>query len=375
MQLPLVRFGAFALAIGFIAGCGSLAAAPGPKDVPVLDSGDLEQAPYRVDIPANWNGELVMLLHGYEPKGMPRATPWPQNEASAGFLTDGYAVAQSAYASQGWAVADALDDNERLRSYFSQKYGAPRHTYLVGFSLGGQVALTSLEKHPDQYDGALSLCGVNAPTTRVFEDALTSLVAFDYFFPNAAELPPSGISDPAAPVMDQGSVVTAAESALAGNESAAGILAAHAQVSREGLAGVISLHYLLLREMQERAGGMPVDNRATNYSGFGDDVAFNKGVHRYSGGDAAMRYLLGAGSLSGKITKPVVLQYNNNDPTVPERYHLIYPTMVSAAGGEIQPLTLPPVGDGHCDFSPEQVRDAFKDLTGWSNSGHRPANH
>lgn len=369
-----VRSVAFAITIGLIAGNASLATAhQRPKDSPVLDSGTLERAPYRVDIPVNWNGELVMLLHGYEPKGVLRAMPWPQNEATAGFLADRYAVAQSAYASQGWAVTDAIHDNEQLRAYFSHKYGKPRHTYLVGFSLGGHVSLASLEKYGDHYDGALSLCGVNAPATRVFEDALTSLVAFDYFFPHAAGLPSGGISDPTSPAMDQGSVMNAVESALKGNESSANILAAHMQVSRDGLAGVISLHYLALREMQARAGGMPLDNKATNYSGLGDDVAFNKGVHRYGGDSGAIRYLAEAGAFTGSIDKPLVLQYNNNDPTVPQRYYLVYPALVGAAGGKIKPLVLPPVGDGHCDFSPEQIRDAFKNLTGWSRSGHRPA--
>jgi pimeloyl-ACP methyl ester carboxylesterase len=255
------------------------------------------------------------------------------------------------------------------------KYGKPRRTYLVGFSLGGHVSLASLEKYGENYDGALSLCGVNAPATRIFEDALTSLVAFDYFFPHAAGLPSGGISDPTSPAMDQGSVMGAVESALKGNESAANILAAHTQVSGPGLAGLISLHYLVLQEMQGRTGGMPVDNRATIYSNFGDDSAFNTGVHRYTGDSDAMQYLLRAGTLTGRIGKPLVLQYNNNDPTVPERYYLVYPALVSSAGGTIQPLVLAPVGDGHCDFSPEQIRDSFKMLTGWSSSGHRPANH
>jgi hypothetical protein len=37
------------------------------------------------------------------------------NDSTAPLLAAGYAVAQSAYASQGWAVADAITDMERLR--------------------------------------------------------------------------------------------------------------------------------------------------------------------------------------------------------------------------------------------------------------------
>jgi len=314
-----------------------------------------------------------MLLHGYEPKGVPRAEPWTQNEATPVFLTQGYAVAQSAYASQGWAVADAVPNNEQLRAYFSSKYRKPRRSYLVGFSLGGYVALASLEQYASQHDGALSLCGVNVTAARVFDDALTSLVAFDYFFPVAAKLPSGGLSDPASLPQDQGAMIEAIETVLVSNEASANILSRHAEVPRARLAGVLSLQYLVLREMKVRAGGLPVDNRATVYSGFGDDVAFNKVARRYSGDANAMKYLSEPANFTGRISKPLILQYNNNDPTIPKRYNFIYPALVKAAGHAGQLLVLPPVGDGHCDFAPEQTREAFGKLTSWVNTGRRPA--
>jgi len=43
----------------------------------VEDTGALADAPYRIDIPADWNSELVLLAHGFEPVGVPRASPWP----------------------------------------------------------------------------------------------------------------------------------------------------------------------------------------------------------------------------------------------------------------------------------------------------------
>jgi pimeloyl-ACP methyl ester carboxylesterase len=376
MTLSNIRTAVFVLAACLVGACASRgqthANHQAPAGSPVMDTGTLVNAPYRVDIPANWNGKLVMLLHGYEPKGVPRETPWPQNEGTPVFLADGYAVAQSAYASQGWAVTDAISDNERLRAYFWSKYGKPQQTYLAGFSLGGYVALASLEQHGTDYSGALSLCGANVPATRIFDDTLTSLVAFDYFFPHTAGLPSGGISDPTANAMGQMAVIQAVEAALKGNEASADILAKHSDVPRAGLSGLISLHYLLLEELHTRAGGMPVDNRARVYSGFGDDTAFNKGVRRYVGDGNAMRYLSGAADLTGKISKPLVLQYNNNDPTVSKRYDLAYPALVTAAGGNIKPLVLPSIGEGHCDFSPEQIRAAFRALTGWSNGGLRP---
>jgi pimeloyl-ACP methyl ester carboxylesterase len=331
-------------------------AAPNPKAAATVESGVLQGAPYRVDIPVHWNGELVMLLHGFEPIGLPRPTPKPLGDEAPLFLAAGYAVAQSSFASQGWAVDDALRDNERLRAWFVHKHGEPRRTYLVGFSMGGYVALASLEHDGKYYDGALSLCGANVPGKLVFNDLLTSLVAFDYFFPHTAGLPPGGLADPAGPALGQ---MQAVDAALKTNEAAAQLLATHAEVSRDRLASTIAVHYLVLHQMIERAKGLPVDNRATAYAGFGDDAAFNRGVHRYAGNPQAMRYMEAATSLSGSNHKPLVLQYNHDDPLIIPRYQSVYPVMVQSAHGRA-PTLLPPVGEGHCGFSPEQIRQAFQ---------------
>ena len=85
---------------------------------PISETGELQGAPWRIDVPNNWNGELVMLAHGFEPVGTPRSSAWPANEATPALLGAGYAVAQSGYRTQGWAVADAVADTERLRQDF-----------------------------------------------------------------------------------------------------------------------------------------------------------------------------------------------------------------------------------------------------------------
>lgn len=368
-----VRAVALALVFGVTAGCTTTlpSTQSTPTGVgPAIDSGQLEGAPYRVEIPNNWNGELVMLLHGYEPKGVPRESPWPQNDASPIFLSQGYAVAESAYTSQGWSVSEALPDNEQLRSYFTDKHAKPNRTYLVGFSLGGHIALASLEKYGDRYDGALSLCGVNVPAAVAFEEGiLTSLVSFDYFFPGIMGLASGGLSDTASPPMLDPQAI---EAALAENEASATILANRLEIPRVGLAGALMLNYMVLREAQTRSGGFPVDNSTISYAGFGDDVAFNKGVRRYAGDRNAMSYLAAAADLAGRFDKPVVIQSNNNDPTVPKRFESIYPTLAFAADPDARLVSLPSVGEGHCDFSPDQIQAAFGTLTNWVESGTRP---
>lgn len=331
-------------------------AGPGREALVVSDT--LAGSPFRVDIPADWNGELVMLLHGYEPSGVPRATPWPQNEAAPVFLARGYAVAAPAYSAQGWAIAEALRDIEALRRRFAESHGAPERTWLAGFSMGGLLALASVERHPEAYDGALSLCGVNMPTARVFENAvLTPLVAFDRFFPGV--LP--DLDDPASPPMIDSAAL---EATLAADEATAARLAERLQIARPALSGALMLGYLVLSEMRERAGGFPADNRERVYAGFGDDAAFNREVTRYAGDPQAVDYAEANAPLTGRIEDPVVLLSNRNDPTVPARFNAIYPALVEASGAIDALTVLPTVGEGHCDFTAEQIGGAFDTLTG-----------
>ena len=369
MRHHLLRGAALAVAVALFAGCaGTPAQSPPPitRAAPVVETGTLAGAPWRFEIPADWNGELVVLLHGYESRGVPRETPWPADPATAIFLARGYAVAESAYASQGWAVADAIADSERLRAHVAARHD-PKRSWLVGMSMGGLVALASLEQHGAAYEGALSLCGVNVPATQVFAETLRSLVAFDVLFPDAG-LPGGSLSDPAAPPLDdpradQVALMTAIGTALAANPDAAATLARALEVAPDALAGTLSLHVLVQREMIARAGGLPVGNRDTVYSGFGDDAAFNAGVRRYTASPQAMAYLDDTTELRGAIGKPVVLRYNQNDPTIPPRWQSVYPALAATAGHADKVTVLPPAGEGHCGFSPEQIDEAFDVLT------------
>jgi len=334
------------------------------------DTGTLADAPYRIDIPADWNGELVVLAHGFEPVGVPRETPWPADPATPMFTSARYAVAQSGYATQGWAVRDAIADSERLRAHFVERHGQPKKTWMVGFSMGGGIAIASLEQQAAHYDGALSLCGANLPGDLLANELFTSLVAFDALFPPREGEAAFRLSDPAGPTLDQGAVMDRVDAALPRDPAAATRLAARLEVAVNALPGTIGLHYLVIRDLMTRGGGMPVDNRRVRYTGFGDDAAFNRRVPRYAGDAAAMDYVAAAPALSGRPQKPLVLQYNADDPTINPRFRPVYAQ--KAQGAAVAPLTLPDVPGGHCRFSDDQVRDAFRVLTGWVETGKRP---
>jgi pimeloyl-ACP methyl ester carboxylesterase len=337
-----------------------------PPVVPIAatartDTGVLEGARYRIDVPANWNGELVMYAHGYEPVGSSRPGPLRQGGIARALLADGYAVAASAYSAEGWAVAEGIADTERLRRHASAFVGTPRRTWLVGASMGAQVALALGEMQPRTYAGVLSLCGVNAPAGELFADGvLAPLLAFDHLFPGVLPDAPNGLADPTAPPMvDMGAIAAA----LASREADAQRLAQRFDIPREGLADSVWLYYLVLREAAARAGGFPVDNRDTRYVGFGDDDAFNATVERHAGDPRAIAYVRANAGLTGKTRIPVVLQSNDADPTVPTRFGDRYAALANAAGAGRLVTNRPRVGQGHCDFEDTDIRAAMAQLS------------
>ncbi|MGF6420315.1 pimeloyl-ACP methyl ester carboxylesterase [Stenotrophomonas sp. AN71] len=323
-------------------------------------SGELQGAPWRLDVPQHWNGDLVMLTHGYEPVGVPRTTPMTASDSTAPLLAAGYAVAQSAYASQGWAVADAITDNERLRQHVLTELKRVRHTWILGFSMGGAVTIASLERFPQHYAGGVSLCGANLAGEQIAADLLTTLLAFDYFFPKADGLPTAGLASREAAGLPQATLYQGIASALQRDPQHAAVIARQLQVSSDALPGTISLHALVLHELATRSGGMPVGNVGVVYSGFGDDAAFNAGVRRIDAVPSAQAQVRATLALTGRVKRPLVIQFNSNDPTIVPHMQTVYPQLAAQVGARPLPRVLPAVGEGHCDFSEVQVVQALK---------------
>jgi pimeloyl-ACP methyl ester carboxylesterase len=357
------------LLLAVLAGCaatprgdanGPVTAASDTATQARAETGVLDGAPWRLDVPADWNGELVMYLHGYEPQGSPRAELMPAQGFSDWLVRQGYAVAQSEYRTQGWAVAEAIVDNERLRQLAHERLGRVTRTWAIGHSMGGHVLLATLERHGAQYAGGLSLCGANAPASELMHDGLLPpLVAFDHAFPGILGTAPGGLADPAAPPFVPAEVI---EQALATRPDIADRLAATTEVRRTDLAGTLMLYYVVLRELAMRSGGFPLDNTAARYQGHGDDEAFNQGVRRYRADPAAAAYLRANADLRGEPGAPVVILSNVYDQTVQRRFSARYAELAATAGRADAVMTLPAQGEGHCNFDLDAVAAAFATL-------------
>lgn len=117
-------------------------------------------AQWAAEVPADWNGAVVLYSHGFRPG--PANPAWDAGfEPTADALKDrGYAVASSSYASAGWALETAVDDQLGTLEAFSEEVGTPRRTIAFGTSMGGLVSSLIAEVPDSGVDGVVSTCGL-----------------------------------------------------------------------------------------------------------------------------------------------------------------------------------------------------------------------
>jgi alpha-beta hydrolase superfamily lysophospholipase len=347
-------------------------AARRPPSAAVVDTGHLGGAAYRIDIPRGWTGGLVLYAHGYEVPGAPPSLRRPQTAAMREvFLSRGFAVAQSDYRAQGWAVAEGVGDTEALRRSLIGKYGRPGRTFLVGQSMGAHIAIATMERHGAAYDGALVLCAPLTPALDFMSEQLFDLlVTVDALVPGALPAAPAGLADPTAPRMVDAAVL---ESTLQRAPQASDALARRFGIRPTDLRNVIAYYYLIVKELQQRAGGNPFDNTGTVYSGFGDDTELNRRVRRYSADRRAVEYLRTNYSPSGQISDPVLSLHTTYDPIVAPRFANGYARITEVAGTQEHFVGRFVAADGHCAINTAQIGAAFDVLQLWAKSGARPA--
>lgn len=356
-----VSFLIFALA--FIA-TAPAAPAVSAADVEVIN-GDLDGVLYRIQIPKKWNRGLVMYAHGYHIRGM--AWSPMQAEQCKAFLERGFALAESGYSRQGWAVAEAVEETEALRRHFVKQHGEPESTFITGHSMGGLITIATIETYPDAYDGALPMCGPLVPAVRFFKDPVFDmLVTFEALFGEA-------LPDEAKPVIGGESLPPqTVMSALESDAKLAEDFASHWGMRSRDLPQILWLYHTIYRELVKRAGGNPVDNRNTVYFGFGSAPELNAAVPRYAADPDALAYLRRHYTPTGVVSDPVLAVHTSYDPGVPPRLANGYGTILALSECDKWFVHQFVEAEGHCNISPELMGKAFDQLRKWAAEGERP---
>jgi pimeloyl-ACP methyl ester carboxylesterase len=321
-----------------------------------------------IDKPADWNGSLVLYLHGYTNPALPIALPGIDALRDS-LLNRGYAVAASSYSSNGFAAPEGIRDSRELGEIFRERVARPRHTYLVGTSLGGLIGLLMVQRWEDDYDGALLVSGLVGSSREEIQYMGDIRALFDAVYPGVL---PGGLEHSPALVDPQNQLINPVLGAIQANPQGLGIIQA---LSRRPLPGnnaqeiVASLINVLGFAMQ---GGADLYQRCGNTSFFDNAdwhydspavpapivAAVNASVARFTPSPQALQFLRHYGEASRDLERMVVTIHATRDPVVPVWHEDILAQVAPARFLDQQRVDT----YGHATFSAAQIVARFGDL-------------
>ena len=196
------RRGRLAVVCALALGAGTLVFGAGPTVLasggPRTLTGTLHDgATYLIQVPAGWNGTLVLYSHGYVTPGSPNpATDVGDPLTGQWLLSNGYALAGSSYATTGWALQQAIPDQLSTLNTFDRRVGTPTRTIAWGHSLGGMITAALLQVAPDRFTAALPMCGVVGGGVGTWNVALDAAVAVQQLLGPSSGLQVVNITDP-----------------------------------------------------------------------------------------------------------------------------------------------------------------------------------
>ena len=380
---------------------GAMAAAAG--DVVDMSStsrwaGVLNGAAYRIEVPANWNGKLVMYAHGYAGTGSMLGISNPSIRRY--LVQNGYAWAASSYSKNYYDVRAGVEDTNALALEFNKIAAAngrplttPTRLYITGHSMGGHITAAAIEdetyataNHKVRYHGAVPMCGVvgdtelfnqfaamqvtaqalagvpSYPTTKWSEiQALVTGTLFTTF--------PSVPTAAGAKYLSVVKHITGGERPLFNEGIAFGgsFPSAYGTFGGDGtIDGILTQSVL--------------DTNAYTYVIDGDaagSTALNASVQKLSAVPDANRLrrdgLRWIPQVNGEFKIPVVSIHTLGDLFVPFSMQQTYQKRTAAKGNGAWLVQRAIRGASHCDFTVAEQVAAFDDMIRWERDGIKPS--
>jgi predicted esterase len=363
-------------------------------------------ATWKAEVPANWNGTLLLYSHGYRFPGPNPASDVGDPVTGAFLLDHGFALAGSSYANTGWALEEGIGDQLGVLDEFRQQVGRPSATIAWGHSLGGIMTAGLVQAAPQRFDGALPMCGVLAGGVGTWNQALDGLFAFKVLVGGGTPLDIVRISDPATNAQRAGQLLAAAQSTPQGRarlglaaalgdspgwtdptkpEPARDDLETRLANQIRSIANLgIPFGFFGRAELEARAGGNPSWNTGVDYerqlklsidfrevqtlyrkAGLdlrADLRALNR-APRISADPGAVQYLSDHVSFNGDLGGvPVLAIHTDNDPLVNVEQEQAYASAVSRAGDSDLLRQAYVHRAGHCTFTPAETLAALQTL-------------
>ncbi|MER7008793.1 phthalyl amidase [Dactylosporangium sp. NPDC000555] len=361
-------------------------------------------AAFRMEVPLNWNGELVVFAHGYRGAGVTVRVDNP--DLRAHYVARGFAWAASSYQTNGYDVGQGVRDSHALIAQFARVHGtAARTVYLTGGSMGGHITAVAIEQFRGSFVGAMPYCG-----------ALGDAELFDYFLDatvTAAALARVPVRFPLQPPADFPTTFRATVDAIKAalgvevgrppNLTPAGRQWSDAVERRSGgerpgfessfafwnaLKGLtpnndmpflFGLYPGLDGGTAGIADGNLTSNRSTWYKlddhwlPSSDEIKLNLTALRVDHTAQPSPDLSGVPRVHGDPRIPVLSLHNVGDLFVPFSMEQVYATRAGSHGQSRLFVSRAIRATGHCDFTGAELARGFDDLVSWVRTGHRPA--
>ena len=395
--------------------------------------GEIDGAKYKILLPKEWNGTLLLYSHGYRsPVSVPpdyspvtsKAEPSPGYSdggvpLARNLLDKGYALAGSGWASNGWAISDGVKANTDLYEFFAKTVGKPERVYAWGDSLGGLVTMETAEKNPDWVSGAAPLCGVLGGVVPNFDLAMDVQYGIRELIDPDFQLTGYESSDAASQqfVSTARKVLDAAGSEKEQADILALALLADAklqtqsqdgstldsQVQAAAEAALIGLRFGTVGrwDIEKRYGGNISDNSDTDYAArFSDEdralldevggagtakriiATLEKGQRVSADSAAVKRARKDGGEPSGTIEMPTLTLHTAADPLVAVQNQSYLRDASGSTEDLVQLFTVAPetyspkpgapYGAGHCQFTPDSRVGMIDLLDQWVRGGQAP---
>jgi len=373
-------------------------------------------ATYVIDVPAKWNGTLLLYSHGYVTPGAanPAYDVWGGSVASY-LLNGGYALAGSSYATTGWAVHEALPDQIATLDVFVSLFGTPAHTIAWGHSMGGIITAGLIQQYPSRFSAAMPMCGVVAGGIGFWNSLLDSAFAFNTLVAGGT-LQVIKTTDPNQNLQNALNYLGAAQSTPQGQARIALAAAlndvvgwvdpsspepAPTDYATQELNQFYWLAYAdftfefyLRAELEARAGGNPSWNTGVNYASqlqhsahyaevqalykaaslsLDLDLSKLKTAQRIAPDPNAEDYLVQNIIFNGQISIPVLALHTTGDGLVPPQGEQAYMTTAREGGNNSFVRDVFVHRAGHCEFTPAETLAALNNLISRMGKGKWPS--
>jgi acetyl esterase/lipase len=368
-------------------------------------AGVLGGASYRVEVPAAWNGKLVMYAHGFAGNGAELTVQDPLLRRH--LIDNGYAWAASSYSKNYYDVRAGVEDTNALALEFNKiaaanarTLAAPSKIYITGVSMGGHITGAAIEaeaaataKNKVAYNGAVPMCGVmgdtelfntfsamqvaaqavagvpSYPTTKWSE--ISGLVTSALFSSFPSDASPNTQITPTPTGIKYVSVVKN----LTGGERPIfdlGLaLGGSFRFAYNTFGGDGTLNGILTKNV--------LDTNAFTYVIDGDaagSAALNASAQKLTAVADANRLrtdgLRWVPKVNGEIKIPVVSIHTLGDLFVPFNMEQVYQKRVAAKGNSTWLVQRAIRGVTHCDFTVAEEVDAFEAMIKWERDGVKP---